>query len=241
MATSYAITLDRSSGCRLGMSILEHVGQSLLVTDVTNGLVHEWNSNNESDPHIQVRPGDRVVVVNGIRGNTRHLLEMCKKNQALHMTLLRPPAKELAPGVHLVVLDKTGGMKLGIDISQHDGRTLLVTEVREGLVKEWNILNPLHQIMPGDRVIKVNSCQNSAQRLLNECRKNTILRIAIKKAKAPEEKLKPTASLGIRAHYRSSNLGRDQSSPKYRRAASKPKTAEAQAQAVDSPRVDHPG
>lgn len=209
MPSAYAITLDRSSGCRLGMSILEHVEQTLLVTDVTRGLVQEWNSLNETEPQLQVRPGDRIIVVNGVRGNTRQLLDMCKNNQVLHMSLLRPPAKELAPGVWLVVLDKTGGMKLGIDISQHDGRTLLVTEVREGLVQEWNRENPLHQVMPGDRIIKVNSCQNSAQKLLNECRKNSVLRIAIKKAKAPIDvpraaQRQGTGGIDLRGHNRSS-------------------------------------
>jgi len=182
MPSAYSIDLDRTSGTRLGMSILEHVGQTLLVTAVTGGLCQEWNTGH-AGTDVQVRPGDRIVVVNGCRCNTRLLLEECKKNQVLHMAILRPPCQELAPGVHSVALDKTSGMKLGIDISQHDGRTLLVTEIREGLVKEWNRENPCHQIRPGDRILKVNSCQNSSKRLLEECRKNVVLRIAIKKAK----------------------------------------------------------
>lgn len=182
MSSAYSIELDRKSGTRLGMSILEHVGQTLLVTAVTGGLCEEWNNAHHGSDE-RVRPGDRIVVVNGIRSNTHLLLEECKKNQVLHMAILRPPCQELAPGVHSVALDKTGGIKLGIDISQHDGRTLLVTQIRQGLVQEWNRENPCHQLRPGDRIIKVNSCQNSARRLLEECRKNVVLRIAIKKAK----------------------------------------------------------
>lgn len=182
MPSAYSIQLDRSSGTRLGMSILEHVGQTLLVTAVTGGLCEDWNFAHKGQD-AQVRPGDRIVVVNGIKSNTHLLLEECKKQQELHMALLRPPCQELAPGVHSLALDKTNGMKLGVDISQHDGRTLLVTEIREGLVREWNRVNPCHQVRPGDRIVKVNSCRNSARRLLEECRKNAVLIIAIKKAK----------------------------------------------------------
>lgn len=182
MPSAYSIELDRSGGTRLGMSILEHVGETLLVTAVTGGLVEEWNICHSGED-AQVRPGDRIVVVNGIRSNTYLLLEECKKNKVLHMGILRPPCQELAPGVHSVALDKTGGMKLGIDISQHDGRTLLVTEIRDGLVKEWNRENPCHQVRPGDRIIKVNSCANCARKLLEACRQDGVLRIAIKRAK----------------------------------------------------------
>lgn len=185
MSSAFSIELDRTSGMRLGMSILEHVGETLLVTAVTGGLCEEWNHRHHGHD-VQVRPGDRIVVVNGIRQNTYLLLEECKKNKVLHMGILRPPCQELAPGVILLPLDKTGGMKLGIDISQHDGRTLLVTEIRDGLVREWNRENPCHQVRPGDRIIKVNSCVNCARRLLEECRKGTILRLAIKKAKVPK-------------------------------------------------------
>jgi len=179
----YSITLDRSSGMRLGMSSLEHLGQTLLVTAVTGGLVEQWNES-AKDKRVRVRAGDCIVAVNGIRSSTNLLLEECKKHKVLHMEMLRPPCEEIAPGVHTVALSKTGCMKLGIDISQHDGRTLLVTEIREGIVKEWNRLNPCHQVRPGDRIIKVNACQNNARKLLEECRKNEILRIVIKRAKA---------------------------------------------------------
>lgn len=179
----YAITLDRSSGTRLGMSSLEHLGHTLLVTAVTGGLVEQWNEST-MDRRVRVRAGDCIVAVNGIRSSTNLLLEECKKHKVLHMEMLRPPCEEIAPGVHRVALSKTGCMKLGIDISQHDGRTLLVTEIREGIVREWNRINPCHQVRPGDRIIKVNSCQNNARKLLEECRKNDVLRIIIKRAKA---------------------------------------------------------
>jgi hypothetical protein len=191
MPSAYTIDLDRSSGTRLGMSILEHVGQTLLITAVTGGLCADWNSTHRGqDTHV--KPGDRIVGVNGVRGDTHFLLEECKKNQVLNMAIQRPPCRELAPGIHSVTLDKSGGMKLGIDISQHDSRTLLVTEIRDGLMKEWNRENPCHAVRPGDRIIKVNSCQNSATKLMEECRKNVPLTFAVKKAKVKKATVSAT-------------------------------------------------
>jgi len=190
-ATFYEVTLEKRDGTRLGMSILERDGadgRGLLVTAVTGGLVQAWNSNHSAQPGKPVvRPGDRIVEVNGVRDCTSQLLEECRTSQVLHMTIRRALAQELTPGVHLISLDKTGGMKMGVDISQHDGRTLLVTEVREGLVQAWNRDNPIHQIFPGDRIIRVNEVQNDARKLLDECRKSGLLNLAIKKAKTHME------------------------------------------------------
>jgi len=59
---------------------------SLLIDSITGGLMQKWNDEN---PDKAVRPGDRIVEVNGILGGRDlvMIVEECKKNQMLSITL----------------------------------------------------------------------------------------------------------------------------------------------------------
>lgn len=72
-----------------------------------------------------------------------------------------------------ISFSKTPEMGAGIDISVHDGRTLLVGRVKHGGILMWNETqgrNPFERVRRGDRVISVNKATGSSDKLLEALR-----------------------------------------------------------------------
>lgn len=83
-----SVYLDRSKGGSLGLE-LSPLDEGLLVKDVLQGLVREWN---ESNPQAAMLPGDRIVAVNAEAGDARRLLEEVASSRVLRFTVLRGAA-----------------------------------------------------------------------------------------------------------------------------------------------------
>mmetsp|Transcript_77611 Transcript_77611/g.239622 ORF Transcript_77611/g.239622 Transcript_77611/m.239622 type:complete len:145 (+) Transcript_77611:63-497(+) len=75
-------------GPRLGVDVDLSDGIVLLIDKVNDGLVNEWN---KANPDKEVRKDDRVVSVNGSRGNAQQLAEVCKRDDTLEMVIERDP------------------------------------------------------------------------------------------------------------------------------------------------------
>lgn len=90
------------------------------------------------------------------------------------------PAQQPEPGDFIefeAVLDKTGGQKLGLDISAYDGKTLLVGKVKPGPVEKWNWQNAGRsdqRIARGDRIVAVNGVRDDSDGLLNAARADVL-------------------------------------------------------------------
>mmetsp|Transcript_32363 Transcript_32363/g.89435 ORF Transcript_32363/g.89435 Transcript_32363/m.89435 type:complete len:157 (+) Transcript_32363:71-541(+) len=83
-----------------------------------------------------------------------------------------------------IVVDKTSGTKLGIDVDHQDGATLLIEEITRGLIESWNAEAPADRIVQtGDRVVEVNGLRNDVLMLVDECGKNQVLTMKVRRAK----------------------------------------------------------
>lgn len=84
----FAITLNKANGARLGLEFDFVKGREVLPVRAVNGhLAEEWN---RGHPESKVRPGDRVVEVNGARGRSDLLMRALMGNDdRLHITLVR--------------------------------------------------------------------------------------------------------------------------------------------------------
>mmetsp|Transcript_9543 Transcript_9543/g.20940 ORF Transcript_9543/g.20940 Transcript_9543/m.20940 type:complete len:744 (+) Transcript_9543:756-2987(+) len=88
----YTVVLDRSSGRKLGMDVgyddatTYMGGQALLVTTMRGGLAEIWN---REHPYDQMRIGDVVVEVNGVRECAVDMMEAFKEAQIIEMKLHR--------------------------------------------------------------------------------------------------------------------------------------------------------
>eukprot|EP00747_Dinoflagellata_sp_TGD_P179693 gnl/TRDRNA2_/TRDRNA2_30909_c0_seq1.p1 gnl/TRDRNA2_/TRDRNA2_30909_c0~~gnl/TRDRNA2_/TRDRNA2_30909_c0_seq1.p1 ORF type:complete len:152 (+),score=32.01 gnl/TRDRNA2_/TRDRNA2_30909_c0_seq1:135-590(+) len=84
-------------------------------------------------------------------------------------------------GEYEISLDKRSGTRLGIDVDHQDGTTLLIESVYGGLVERWNDTNPNSKVKQGDRIIEVNGIRGEVFQLADECKKNQVLNIKIKR------------------------------------------------------------
>mmetsp|Transcript_29819 Transcript_29819/g.69345 ORF Transcript_29819/g.69345 Transcript_29819/m.69345 type:complete len:148 (-) Transcript_29819:340-783(-) len=86
----WTITLDRSIQRHIGIDV-DHAEQKgiLVVRTITGGLAEQWNNAN---PDAEVRVGDHIIDVNGAKGDVGILLERCRKDKILRITLKRVPS-----------------------------------------------------------------------------------------------------------------------------------------------------
>merc|ERR1712032_1175930 len=66
----FTAEVDRSNGGSLGLTIDGSTGVCLVIEEVNVGLLRDWNADH---PISAVRPGDRIVAVNNVRGSAAQL------------------------------------------------------------------------------------------------------------------------------------------------------------------------
>lgn len=86
-------------------------------------------------------------------------------------------------GEFRVMLDRTRGVPLGIDIIYWEDNTLLVEAVIGGLVQDWNRRHPKLRVRRGDVVVEVNGVMGDMHRLVDECTKNNVLWMTLRRPK----------------------------------------------------------
>jgi len=67
-----------------------------------------------------------------------------------------------------------GERKIGLGINHGDGKTLVILEVKEGLVKQWNFTHPDQVVMQDDRIIEVNGITGDAAAMLEACKEDKL-------------------------------------------------------------------
>jgi hypothetical protein len=88
LVESFQITIDKTRGGKLGIKGMWQHGR-LVLRSVDGGLVDSWNKEHTGTIR-EVRPGDSVVEVNGIRLDNNKIDAELTKRQKLHITLERP-------------------------------------------------------------------------------------------------------------------------------------------------------
>jgi len=73
------------SDSRLGVDMV-FFSDHLNIGKINDGLVMEWNKGN---PDKEVRPDDKVMDVNGIKGDAAQMIEACKNQDELELLILR--------------------------------------------------------------------------------------------------------------------------------------------------------
>lgn len=84
---TFWITLERSKGEDLGLDVsINKDSHSVVITENITGLAAAWNL---AHPAEQVTPGDTIVAVNGASGDPEVILERCRTDWLLNLTLCR--------------------------------------------------------------------------------------------------------------------------------------------------------
>eukprot|EP00927_Polykrikos_kofoidii_P041655 TRINITY_DN35506_c0_g2_i1.p1 TRINITY_DN35506_c0_g2~~TRINITY_DN35506_c0_g2_i1.p1 ORF type:complete len:261 (+),score=40.39 TRINITY_DN35506_c0_g2_i1:93-875(+) len=76
----------KGHAAKIGLDIVHSAMESLLIKRVKEGMINDWNSRN---PMNGVRVGDRIVEINGERGDSQRLLDMVASKDALEVVICR--------------------------------------------------------------------------------------------------------------------------------------------------------
>lgn len=82
------------------------------------------------------------------------------------------------PGSFAVKLDKSNGLKLGLDVYSTDPTCLPIKSITGGLAEEWNRSNPSKRMKPGDKIVKVNGVTGPLE-MMDLCKRKNILQLVI--------------------------------------------------------------
>lgn len=92
-----------------------------------------------------------------------------------------------------IVLDKSTGMELGVDVDVRDGKTLVMENLQGGLLEKWNLGNRQNVVKHGDLVVEVNSIRDDADKLVAECKQDKILVMTIRRPPQTDAKASAAA------------------------------------------------
>jgi len=142
---------------------------SAVVISVWPGPVQAWNMANRDR---EVRPNDRIISVNGARGDVQLILDRLREDQDLEIVLRRPTEFRV-----LVAAKRSLGIT--VRYAPH-GTSLLVDRVNQhGLVKVWNMAYPDHEVQVHDRIVEVNGIRGPPDLLLRELNSAGALELVI--------------------------------------------------------------
>jgi hypothetical protein len=182
----------------LGLSLDCLDGLTALVNHVrSGGTVEAHNRAAQSSGRVseQVRPGDYIIEVNGIRQSSK-MVDALERGGGLDMKVVRPrqflvsltegkegvhepdveppcaPAKRTEADFWSQFTGSSCGMTVwGMEVSwAASGKTLLVNKVGAGPIRDWNVAHPDRAIQRLDRVIAVNGVRaaNGVETLLEQ-------------------------------------------------------------------------
>lgn len=139
----------------LDLDLLDETG--IMVNAVLSGAVNSWNM--VAAPDLQVRHGDRIVEVNGARGDSRELLRLLRDEENVQMWVKRPVVVRISGdnSIHPIGLVITYAP---------DGTTLLIQQVKAGIVADWNEIHKEVTVGRYDRIIEVNGSRGYATDLM---------------------------------------------------------------------------
>mmetsp|Transcript_84262 Transcript_84262/g.212473 ORF Transcript_84262/g.212473 Transcript_84262/m.212473 type:complete len:138 (+) Transcript_84262:127-540(+) len=84
--TEWTVTLKKKEGTRLGVDVDVTDGITLQIDTVTAGLLQDWN---DANPDKAVKKLDRIISVNGHRGDATKLTDTCKNDDVLELLVRR--------------------------------------------------------------------------------------------------------------------------------------------------------
>jgi hypothetical protein len=151
--------LTRNPQENIGLNLDALDGVSAFVDDIIPGAVQAWNKTHSSQEGLKVH--DRIKAVNGVRGETDKLLSELKSTTVWKLSVHRP--EEIR-----VVVDCRKHPSLGLDLKYSpNGNTLLIADLGEGAIKEWNKTVELpKQVNKFDRIVAINGIRGTARSLL---------------------------------------------------------------------------
>merc|ERR1712032_1733183 len=91
-----------------------------------------------------------------------------------------PPQPVDPPGIFTIELFKNGPLGMGLDLS--DGTNAMVSQLKAGVVSDWNAGHPSRSIDYGDLITEVNGVSGTSKALVEEIKASRSMNMLIKRA-----------------------------------------------------------
>lgn len=170
-AREVTVTIPNPVSTGVGIDV-EHTGGMLLILRIHDGLISKWNADH---PASAVAHFDRIIEVNGVRGSVPKLMEALGSGADPIKLVFRSVQEfevTLKKGCH--------EKKLGLDISEMDGQSVLVRKVNTGLVGQWNSSAPPPvKVRDGDRIMASNGIRGCSTKILKNIASSESLVITV--------------------------------------------------------------
>lgn len=152
----FHLTIENPSAKNLGMDLDTQDEHTLYVENVRPlSLIDSHNSN--SKPTERLLSGHFIMQANGVQGRASNLMEEINRLSTLRLVVRRPL-------VLCAAIDKKDKKKeVGLNFNRRSyAGCLIITELWQGPVMEWNRKNPGREVLLGDRIIAVNGLKGRA-------------------------------------------------------------------------------
>jgi len=150
-------TINRSEDQPIGLDIDLIDGVSAVVVDIKEGAIQSWN---EKHPQYALQVNDRIVEVNALRSDANAMVANLKRETTWVLVVQRP--REF-----MVSISRADAPSLGMDLRYApNGTTLMITQVGDGPMQEWNKANPEKVVCKHDRIIQLNGVRGTPSNLL---------------------------------------------------------------------------
>jgi hypothetical protein len=174
---------------KVGLSLDGSSGQYLQIQKVNEGLIQSWNLEN---PYQALNPGDKIYGINSIRGDPQRMIQETGRADSAILTVqvvranqrvAQPPGMYMPqPRSEFTIRLNIANRKMGLSLDCDDGKTLLITDVKDGPITDWNRSNPAQQVGAGCRILAVNGQSGSPQVLLEETQRGGNIEIKLLRA-----------------------------------------------------------
>lgn len=156
--TEWAFKVAIEKKCNgLGVDLSPHDGRTLLVGKLRQGAFHDWNISRPAGAADIVRPGDRIVAVNGVTADSEDILSKMRKDTFLSFTIRRLLDFN-------VRVPRSSGEHLGL-WAVDTGATLRVTRVERGPAENANRSFGAELIVAGDEIYSCNGVSTSGSEI----------------------------------------------------------------------------
>lgn len=148
---------------------------SMLIGRVSDGPVKAWNESEGRDPSEVVARGDRILEVNGARGDAAEILKTLSTATSLSISLSR------LMEFRITNLPHDG--PLGIEFDTSVAHCLVIKSIGEGSAQTVNRkLKPDCELRPGDMIFEVNGEVGDAAQLETVLSKTSLLTLLVRRA-----------------------------------------------------------
>lgn len=153
----FTVTLEKTPGSILGLELDLMDDVNAQVCGIDAGLIQSYNETAKSKEKVRV--GDFIAKVNGTSGDAKVILEMLKSEGTINILIKRPEET-------ILTIDKGEGV-IGLELQKAPrGYSLLIHEVKEGAIQQWNVANPSYALKPRDRIVCVNGNKDSTTSMM---------------------------------------------------------------------------